>query len=120
MKSAIISGIILTLLFVFVGVNTAVVDSMLSDALERTEALSAEGGIAAEFAVLKSDYERHARYINLTVSHVMLLEVEEAFAEMDGAIKSESTDEIIQAKSRLTDSIEQLKRLAGLNFYSII
>ena len=119
MKSAIFSAIILLILFISVGINTAVVDSMITDTIERTAALSQKDDAEA-FSHLQEDYKRRAKYINLTVSHVMLSEVEEAFAELEGAFASGSEEEIIQAKSRLNDALGQLKRLAGLSFDSII
>lgn len=107
-------------LFVFVGVNTVLVDRMISDTIESVEELTVSESIKDDFDELQKRYERRAKYINLTVSHVMMSEVEEAFAEIEGAILTMDAEEIVQAKSRLTDALGQLKRLAGLSFDSII
>ena len=120
MKNAIISSVILLLIFVLVGINTAVVDNMLSDTIKHAEALEVSESIQADFEDLKSTYEKRAKYINLTVSHVMMSEVEEAFAELEGAIRAADNEGTVEAKSRLTDALGQLKRLAGLSFDSII
>lgn len=120
MKSAVISGIILFLIFILVGINTAVVDRMIDETIADTEALGFGEGLAEDFERLSKSYEAHARYINLTVSHAMMSRVEEAFAGIDGAIKSSDEDGFIQAKSRLIDALGQLRRLAGLSIDSII
>lgn len=120
MKSAVISAVILLLIFILVGINTAVVDNMLKDTIEHTEALEISKNIQMDFEELKSTYERRAKYINLTVSHVMMSEVEEAFAELEGAILAEDGKGTVEAKSRLADALGQLKRLAGFSFDSII
>ncbi len=120
MKSAVISGIILAVLFIFVGINTVVVDNMLDKTIEKTESLNFDDRLGENFEELSTDYEKRAKYINLTVSHVMMSEVEEAFAEMEGAVLSKDEGSFIEAKSRLVDALGQLRRLAGLNFDSII
>lgn len=120
MKSAVISGIILAALFIFVGINTVVVDNMLDDTIEAVDSLSFSDTLSEDFKALSYTYEKNAKYINLTVSHVMMSEVEEAFAEMDGAVKSDNEVGFIGAKSRLIDALGQLRRLAGLSFDSII
>ena len=120
MKNAIISGIILILIFIFVGINTYVVDRMLNETIYKAENLELTESIEDDFNALLSSYEAHARYINLTVSHVMMSEVEEAFAEMEGSVKSTDEKGFIQSKSRLIDALGQLKRLAGLSLDSII
>ena len=120
MKSAVISAIILAIIFILVGINTKVVDNMLSDTIEHTEKLEPGVNIKESFEELKTTNEKRAKYINLTVSHVMMSEVEEAFAEIDGAIASGDEEEFIQSKSRLIDALGQLRRLAGLSFDSII
>ena len=120
MKSAVISGIILAVLFILVGINTVVVDNMLDEAIGAVESLSFGDTLSEDFEALSSAYEKNAKYINLTVSHVMMSEVEEAFAEMEGAVKSNDEVGFMGAKSRLVDALGQLRRLAGLSFDSII
>ncbi len=120
MRSAVISGIILGVLFILVGINTAVVDEMIDETIARTQSLEPSPTLDADFGQLHDYYESRAGYINLTVSHTMMGEVEEAFAEMEGSVKSEDTDGFIKAKSRLIDALGQLRRLAGLSFDSII
>ena len=120
MKSAVISSIILIALFILVGVNTAVVDDMLDKTIAEVEDLSFDSELQESFDALRCEYEKNAKYINLTVSHQMMSEVEEAFAEMEGAVKATDEDGFIGAKSRLVDALGQLRRLAGLSLDSII
>ena len=120
MKSAVVSGIILLLIFIFVGTNTAVVDGMLEKTISSVSALDKNESTEEDFRELCDAYHSRAKYINLTVSHVMMSEVEVAFAEMEGAVLSADEDGFVQAKSRLIDALSQLKRLAGLSFDSII
>ena len=120
MKSAVISAIILAVIFILVGINTAIVDRMIDKTIAATEELSFDEDTRENFDRLSKSYESYAKYINLTVSHVMMGEVEEAFAEMEGAVKSFDEDGFIQAKSRLIDALGQLRRLAGFSFESII
>ena len=120
MKSALIAAMILALLFIGVGVNTAIVDNLIDETASAVDSLGFDEQSLASFDKLSEKYERYARYISLTVSHVMISEIEEAFAEMEGAIKSEDEAGFIQAKSRLIDALGLLRRLAGVSFYSII
>lgn len=116
MKNAVISAIILVIIFVFVGVNAHVLDGII----EELEASVAEWqpDDAEELSKIKKEYERHARYINLTVSHNLTSEVEEAFAEAEGAVVA--GEDATEAKSRLKDAIGQLRRLTRFSFDSII
>lgn len=120
MKSAVISTVILTALFILVGINTVAVDSMLGKTIAEVDNLNFDNELNESFEVLHCKYEKYAKYINLTVSHVMMSEVEEAFAEMEGTVKARDEDGFIGAKSRLVDALCQLKRLAGLSLDSII
>lgn len=65
-------------------------------------------------------FEKAEKYISLTVSHDDLTNIEESYAELIGAAKAKDEDEILKAKSRLTDALAHLGRLSGINIDSIL
>ena len=65
-------------------------------------------------------FQKHERYISLTVSHDDLTNIEEAFAELIGAVNANDEARLITIKSRLKDSLTHLGRLSGINIDSIL
>ena len=73
-----------------------------------------------EFTELFERFRKAQKFINLTVSHDDLTNIEESFAEIIGAAEANDLEGIITAKSRLVDSLEHLGRLSGINLDSIL
>ena len=67
MKNAWISGGILALIFIFVGINSHVLDKMIVELEERVCAW--ESGDEEEFKKIYEEYVARSWYINLSVSH---------------------------------------------------
>ncbi len=87
-----------------------------------TNELSSELELAdnEEYREIAEKFQKHERYISLTVSHDDLTNIEEAFAELIGAANANDEARIITVKSRLKDSLSHLGRLSGINLDSIL
>ena len=73
MKSAVISGIILAALFIFVGINTVIVDNMLDDTIEAVDSLSFSDTLSEDFKALSYTYEKNAKYIEVKFDNINML-----------------------------------------------
>ena len=73
-----------------------------------------------EFADIYDKFKKAEKYISITVSHDDLTNIEEGFADIMGAIEAGAHTSIIMIKSRLSDALEHLGRLSGINLDSII
>jgi|GEM_PF-3589853 len=73
----------------------------------------------AEVARLRAEYDSFETLWSLSVSHDDLMNIRTAFADLEGAARAGDTVAFVQAKSRLTDALEHLRRLSALNFYSV-
>ena len=116
-----ISVITLLFILIFVFINTPTVDGLIKATLSDVEALNpSDTDIAKSFSAVRDSYEKRSDYIYLTVSHSLMAEVDECFAEFEGAVLAGNEDEITQAKSRLIDALMHLRRLSGFKLESII
>ena len=84
-----------------------------------TRELSAQLETGAYYSVAEK-FQKHERYISLTVSHDDLTNIEEGFAELIGAANAKDEERLVAVKSRLKDSLEHLGRLSGINLDSIL
>ena len=73
-----------------------------------------------EFTKLYDSFKQDEKYINLTVSHVDLTNIEEMFASAIGAARADDSSELEITKSRLIDAFSHLGRLVGINLDSIL
>ena len=115
MKSVKIAITFLLLLICIILLNSFYIintTKKLSDALD-TESYESYESVAKEF-------QKHERYISLTVSHDDLTNIEEAFAELIGAANAGDEEKLTTIKSRLKDSLDHLGRLSGINLDSIL
>lgn len=72
-----------------------------------------------EYTEIYEKYKSYELYISLSVDHDDLSSVEDAFSEIIGAAKADDAVGVITTKSRLTDNLRHIKRLAGINIDSI-
>lgn len=72
-----------------------------------------------EYAVIYDKYKRYELYISLTVNHDDLSNIEDSFSEIIGAAKAEDEAGILTAKKRLSEQLNHVKRIAGVNIDSI-
>lgn len=87
------------------------IDSVDTEDMEKTK---------REFADIYDKFKKAEKYISITVSHDDLTNIEEGFADIMGAIEAGAHTSIIMIKSRLSDALEHLGRLSGINLDSII
>jgi len=72
-----------------------------------------------EYTEIYEKYKSYELYISLSVDHDDLSSVEDAFSEIIGAARADDAAGVITTKSRLTDYLRHIKRLAGINIDSI-
>ena len=84
--------------------------------IDTSDTKSAEG----EFIDLYDKFKRDERYINLTVNHLDLTNIEEMFASAIGAARADDSSELEITKNRLEDALGHLGRLVGINLDSIL
>ena len=72
-----------------------------------------------EYGEIYEKYKKYELYISLSVDHDDLSNIEDAFSEIIGAAKADDARGVITTKSRLTDYLRHIKRLAGINIDSI-
>ena len=121
MKVFIWAIFILILVFALVITNTVVLRVILNKIIDRVKSIEIidTDDACEDFKLLYEDFERYERFINLTVSHSDLTNIDDAFAEIIGAGLCDDVDGMVNAKSRLINSLEHLRRLSGMNIDSI-
>jgi hypothetical protein len=121
-KTAKIAIAVLLLLATAILANSYYIKYITSDLTKRINAVDIENTETAkkEFEGIYNKFKKAERYISLTVSHDDLTNIEEGFADIMGAFEAGAKNSIIMIKSRLTDALEHLGRLSGINLDSII
>ena len=114
MRSVRIASIVLSITILSVSVNAAIVGGIIKDTIERIE-----NADTAEYEKIFEDFKSIEVYLNLSVDHEDMMNIELAFAELVSAAEVGDEDAIISIKSRLKHSLEHLKRLSGINIDSI-
>ncbi len=121
MKSVRFAYAIFFILVIAVLINSLAIGRII-DSISR-ELLSAEEGDMAkaekEYTEIYEKYKKLELYISLSVSHDDLSNIEDAFSEIIGAARADDSSGVITTKSRLTDYLRHIKRLAGINIDSI-
>lgn len=121
MKSVKAATIALILLIISVFANSVLVAKTVNEFAEKLEKIDfSEAHSYEDLKILKSDFESARRWITLTVSHDDISYIEEAFADIVGAIDADEESDIIISKSRLINALRHLGRLSGINIDSIL
>ena len=120
-KSVPVALITLLSIIIFVCADAPIVSGMIDKTIAELEGFKISNeGAEEQFSQIKNRYERRVKYINLTVSHSLTLEVEAFFSELQTEVKYGDENDIQKAKSRLIDALLHLKRLSGFKLESII
>ncbi len=121
MKSRIISYIILSAIVLSVGANSIFLHKSTSMLIEAVAACDInEMDSKEKYSEIYKEYKKQERFITLTVNHGNLTSTEEAFCELLGALENGDTATAAISKKRLIGSLDNLRRLSGINFESII
>lgn len=122
MKTVKIAYTILLISLLVVICNSIALKEMITATIEKVNSATIENCQKAllEYEEIYEDFKKKEHFINLTVNHEDLTEVELSFAEIIGAAKANDMDSLITIKSRLQDSLEHLRRLSGINLSSIL
>ena len=122
MRAAKIAIAVLFLLATAILANSYYIKCVTINLTERINAVDIDNMESAkeEFESIYNKFKKAERYISLTVSHDDLTNIEEGFADIMGAFEAGAKTSIVMIKSRLTDALEHLGRLSGINLDSII
>ena len=122
MKAVKAAIVILCITLLFVISNSIILTKTISGyekavkKIDTADTKSAEG----ELIDLYDKFKRDERYINLTVNHLDLTNIEEMFASAIGAARADDSSELEITKNRLEDALGHLGRLVGINLDSIL
>ena len=114
MKSVRIAAIVLVLTLLSVSANAVAVRGIIAKTIEEIETSAVE-----EYEGVFEEFKKKEVYLNLSVDHEDMMNIELAFAELVSAAEVGDEEAIISIKSRLKHSLEHLKRLSGMNIDSI-
>ena len=122
MKTVKISVGVLLVLTVAVAANSLYINHLTNKFSSELENMSINNNenLAESLDTLFKHFKKAERFISITVSHEDLTNMEESFADIIGAAKAGSFEDVERIKSRLVDSIEHLGRLSTLNLDSVI
>jgi hypothetical protein len=122
MKAVKISAGVLLILTVAVAANSIYINHLTNTFTKELEGINTNTNesLAENLESLSDSFKKAERFISITVSHEDLTNIEESFADIIGAAKAGSLDDVERIKSRLVDSLEHLGRLSSLNLDSII
>ena len=118
MKTVRLSVIILLLIFILVNSNAIFIRKATDGLIGSLSELDGENTIE-EYEVIYKRYQKNERLMSLTIGHDELCQVSDCFTELLTAIRNKNTDDAIIAKSRLIGYLEHIRRLSGINLYSI-
>ncbi len=121
MKTVRFASVIFLILLIAVTLNSIAIGNIISDLTEKLTYAEEENMAAAkdEYELIYKKYKSYEMYISLTVSHDDLANLEDAFAEIIGAAKAGDRDGVITTKYRLINCLGHIKRLSGINIYSV-
>lgn len=117
-KGAAIALILLTVTVLFNSLYIGKICRDLKSDIEGVNGTDAEL-LCKEYEKIFERFKKAERIISLTVSHDDLTNIEEGFAEIIGAAKAGGEVGTSTVKSRLTDALDHLGRLSGINIDSI-
>ena len=121
MKSIKISYLVLILCISFVLANSLYLSSITDDLYKMTDEINVYAeGAEAEILELYDFFDKHQKFISITVSHADLMSIDDEFCELIAEIRLKDTKAADITKSRLCGSLRHLKRLSGFNIESII
>lgn len=119
MKSVIFAYATFICVTAAVFLNSFFVSSLIGNISEELEALPSDTEHAAEYSETYGNFMKTRKYLNFTVPHSDLAEIESEFCEILGAIEAKDKESLIIAKSRLIGLLSHLRRLSGINADSI-
>ena len=122
MKTVRAAYLLFIIIFTLVFTNSIILQNIIKGYEERVNAIDTQEAESAEreFYKLYEDFKKDERYINLTVTHEDLTNIEEMFSAAIGAAKGKDSAELEITKSRLSDALGHLGRLVGINLDSIL
>ena len=120
MKVKIAAALMLLITIGFVTVNTALLGSMIYEIRDEVNLLDVEAKDLRAAEAVYDKFTRYETYVSITVSHDDLTNIENSFSELIGYISVGDIDNAEVIKRKLSDALEHLYRLSGVNLDSII
>ena len=119
MKSMILATAALLIITVFVLFCSIRVSDIADELYEGLRSIESTTDSADEYFALRTEFLSKRSFLGFTVSHEVILSIENGFDEILGAIEANDEGALIIAKSRLCGLLSHLRRLSGINFESI-
>ncbi len=120
MKSVIAAFIIFFILTAGVAINTFSINKIITDTIDSVSELDDEKIPNYEhICSLYEKFQKSENFINITVNHEDLRDINQYFLDLKEYTKLEDPDNFKITKSRLIHSLEHLRRLSAINFDSI-
>ena len=120
MKVKIAAALMLLITVGLVTVNTALLGSMIYEIRDEIDSLDVEKSNLQAAEAVYDKFTRYETYVSITVSHDDLTNIENSFSELIGYITVGDTDSAEVIKRKLSNALEHLYRLSGVNLDSII
>ena len=122
MKTVRVAYLLFIIIFALVFTNSIILQNIIEGYEEQVNSIDTSDNESAEreFCELYENFKKDERYINLTVTHEDLTNIEEMFSAAIGAARGEDSAELEITKSRLSDALGHLGRLVGINLDSIL
>lgn len=119
MKALIFAYVTLAAVIATVFINSFAVSDAVGDMINSLQEVENSTDNKEKYIEIYDEFKRYRKYINLTVSHDIIMSIEENFAEILGALEADDEESLIITKSRLISELSHLKRLSGINSDSI-
>jgi hypothetical protein len=119
MKTVIFAYITFITVTAFVFINSFFVSKYIGDISDEVKNIPSSTEFADDYENAYGNFMKVRGYLNFTVPHSDLAEIEGEFHEILGAIEAMDDESLTIAKSRLIGSLSHLKRLSGINTDSI-
>ena len=114
MKAIVFSSLSLLLTVALVSANSVLVSHLIDTTISELQGADS----AADNQRIYEAYTNRERFFAVSVNHAILRETDGIFAELIASGKDEAEVEII--KSRLFDSLNQIKRLSVIGIDSVL
>ena len=118
MKVFYVSIAVALIIILAVVINCIALDCLFSSLIDGLDAIG-DGTDAPPYQALCESFEGQRKFMALSVTHDVMLEIEGDFAQMLGAIEAGDDQTLKITKSHLIAVLKHARRLSGINSDSI-
>jgi hypothetical protein len=122
MKGTVFALITLICVIGLVIANSVILHLLINETLDAVENIELSDAETAtkKFEKCYKIFESREKFISMSVSHKDLSDIDECFSDIIGAGYAGDLAHMQITKNRLTNSLEHLRRLSGINIDSIL